>query len=298
MILLRDIYKGQLKLMPNSRTRTNLEENNNISLYFADAKREKLLTREEEIELTQRLKKGDSQARAKLIRSNLRFVISIAKQYKNSGLLLEDLIGEGNLGLIIATDRFDPDKGYHFISYAVYWIRQSILRAINEKSRLIRLPLNKAMDLVDLERAVHQCCYKTGHMPDVDDLASILKKEPREIRNIMAMNNEYVSLEKDFNMDGVKDRLVDVVEDKNSKTVEDILSDKELTEELKIAMEELSDIEKEIINARYGLDQEKKTLKEVGEKYSFTKERIRQIEKKALKKMHSKRYNSLKDFLN
>ncbi|WP_288694006.1 RNA polymerase sigma factor RpoD/SigA [uncultured Brachyspira sp.] len=284
--------------MPNSRTKSNIEENNNISLYFADAKREKLLTREEEIELTQRLKKGDSQARAKLIRSNLRFVISIAKQYKNSGLLLEDLIGEGNLGLIIATDRFDPDKGYHFISYAVYWIRQSILRAINEKSRLIRLPLNKAMDLVDLERAVHQCYYKTGHMPDVEDLAAILKKEPREIRNIMAMNNEYVSLEKDFNMDGVKDRLVDVVEDKNSKAVEDILSDKELTEELKIAMEELSDIEKEIINARYGLDQEKKTLKEVGDKYSFTKERIRQIEKKALKKMHSKRYSSLKDFLN
>ncbi|WP_157148370.1 sigma-70 family RNA polymerase sigma factor [Brachyspira pilosicoli] len=284
--------------MPNSRTKSNIEENNNISLYFADAKREKLLTREEEIELTQRLKKGDSQARAKLIRSNLRFVISIAKQYKNSGLLLEDLIGEGNLGLIIATDRFDPDKGYHFISYAVYWIRQSILRAINEKSKLIRLPLNKAMDLVDLERAVHQCYYKTGHMPDVEDLAAILKKEPREIRNIMSMNNEYVSLEKDFNMDGVKDRLADVVEDKNSKTVEDILSDKELTEELKIAMEELSDIEKEIINARYGLDQEKKTLKEVGEKYSFTKERIRQIEKKALKKMHSKRYSSLKDFLN
>lgn len=284
--------------MPNSKTKSNIEENNNISLYFADAKREKLLTREEEIELTQRLKKGDSQARAKLIRSNLRFVISIAKQYKNSGLLLEDLIGEGNLGLIIATDRFDPDKGYHFISYAVYWIRQSILRAINEKSKLIRLPLNKAMDLVDLERAVHQCYYKTGHMPDVEDLAAILKKEPREIRNIMSMNNEYVSLEKDFNMDGVKDRLADVVEDKNSKTVEDILSDKELTEELKIAMEELSDIEKEIINARYGLDQEKKTLKEVGEKYSFTKERIRQIEKKALKKMHSKRYSSLKDFLN
>lgn len=284
--------------MPNSRTKSNIEENNNISLYFADAKRDKLLTREEEIELTQRLKKGDSQARAKLIRSNLRFVISIAKQYKNSGLLLEDLIGEGNLGLIIATDRFDPDKGYHFISYAVYWIRQSILRAINEKSRLIRLPLNKAMDLVDLERAVHQCYYKTGHMPDVEDLAAILKKEPREIRNIMSMNNEYVSLEKDFNMDGVKDRLADVVEDKNSKTVEDILSDKELTEELKIAMEELSDIEKEIINARYGLDQERKTLKEVGEKYSFTKERIRQIEKKALKKMHSKIYSSLKDFLN
>ena len=147
---------------------------NTIGLYLEDAKRERLLTREEEIELTRRLKEGDMEARAELIKSNLRFVITIAKQYKNSGLLLEDLISEGNLGLIMAADRFEPDRGYHFISYAVYWIRQSILRAINEKSRLIRLPLNKAMDLVDIERTIHDKYYKTGEIPDVKEISDIL----------------------------------------------------------------------------------------------------------------------------
>ena len=126
-----------------------IAESDNITIYLEDAKRERLLTREEEEELTRKLKEGDMEARATLIKSNLRFVITIAKQYRSSGLLLEDLIEEGNLGLIMAADRFEPDKGYHFISYAVYWIRQSILTAINEKSRLIRLPLNKATDLVD-----------------------------------------------------------------------------------------------------------------------------------------------------
>ena len=284
--------------MADSRLKQNTtEEQNNISLYFADAKKEKLLTREEEIELTKRLKEGDAEARSKLIRSNLRFVITIAKQYKNSGLLLEDLISEGNLGLIIAADRFDPDKGYHFISYAVYWIRQSILRAINEKSRLIRLPLNKAMDLVDLERTVHQYYYKSGYTPDVNELAAILNKDPNDILHIMSMSTEHVSLEGEYNYDGMKDRLIDTIEDKTSKNLEETAINKELMEELKTAIEGLSDIEKQIINARYGIDQERKTLKEVGEMFSFTKERIRQIEKKALRKMHSQKYSSLKDFL-
>ncbi|MEI0516467.1 RNA polymerase sigma factor RpoD/SigA [Brachyspira murdochii] len=284
--------------MADSRLKTNTtEEQNNISLYFADAKKEKLLTREEEIELTKRLKEGDAEARSKLIRSNLRFVITIAKQYKNRGLLLEDLISEGNMGLIIAADRFDPDKGYHFISYAVYWIRQSILRAINEKSRLIRLPLNKAMDLVDLERTVHQYYYKSGYTPYVNELAAILNKDPNDILHIMSMSTEHISLEGEYNYDGIKDRLIDTIEDKTSKNVEETAINKELMEELKTAIESLSDIEKQIINARYGIDQERKTLKEVGEMFSFTKERIRQIEKKALRKMHSQKYSSLKDFL-
>lgn len=284
--------------MADSRLKTNTtEEQNNISLYFADAKKEKLLTREEEIELTKRLKEGDAEARSKLIRSNLRFVITIAKQYKNRGLLLEDLISEGNMGLIIAADRFDPDKGYHFISYAVYWIRQSILRAINEKSRLIRLPLNKAMDLVDLERTVHQYYYKSGYTPYVNELAAILNKDPNDILHIMSMSTEHISLEGEYNYDGIKDRLIDTIEDKTSKNVEETAINKKLMEELKTAIESLSDIEKQIINARYGIDQERKTLKEVGEMFSFTKERIRQIEKKALRKMHSQKYSSLKDFL-
>lgn len=281
----------------NTKEKNSREEKNNISLYFSDAKKERLLTRKEEIEITKRVKEGDAEARATLIKSNLRFVITIAKQYQNSGLLLEDLISEGNLGLIIAADRFEPDKGYHFISYAVYWIRQSILRAINEKSRLIRIPLNKAIDLIELERVVHQYYYKSGYTPDVNELAAILKKDPSDVLHIMSMGSEHISLEGDYQFDGMKDRLVDIIEDKSSKSVEEEAVDKELVEELKKSMEGLSDIEKKIINARYGIDQDRKTLKEVGEMFSFTKERIRQIEKKALRKMHSQRHNSLKDFL-
>lgn len=274
------------------------KEENNISLYFEDAKKERLLTREEEIELTKRVKENDPKARALLIKSNLRFVITIAKQYRNSGLLLEDLIGEGNLGLIIAADKFDPDKCYHFISYAVYWIRQSILRAINEKSRLIRLPLNKAMDLLDLERVIHKYYYQSGEKPDIDELATILKKDPSDILQILMMSNEHISLDADTTFENTNDKLVDIIEDKKSPTAQEYVENKELIEELKIAMEELTDMEKNIINARYGIDQDRKTIREVGEQYSLTKERIRQIEKKALRKMYSKRYSSLKDFLN
>ena len=271
---------------------------NTIGLYLEDAKREKLLTREEEIELTRRLKEGDMEARAELIKSNLRFVITIAKQYKNSGLLLEDLIAEGNLGLIMAADRFEPDKGYHFISYAVYWIRQSILRAINEKSRLIRLPLNKAMDLVDIERAIHEKYYKTGEIPDVNEISNILDKDPKDVLQIMAVNSDYVSLESEYTFDGIKEKLVNIIEDDKSMGVEATLTNKELIEELKIAMQDLNETESAIIKARYGIDEERKSLNDVSVLYSCTKERIRQIEKKALRKMYSKRFTSLKDFLN
>lgn len=271
---------------------------NTIGLYLEDAKRERLLTREEEIELTRRLKEGDMEARAELIKSNLRFVITIAKQYKNSGLLLEDLISEGNLGLIMAADRFEPDRGYHFISYAVYWIRQSILRAINEKSRLIRLPLNKAMDLVDIERTIHDKYYKTGEIPDVKEISDILDKDPKDVLQIMAVTNDYVSLESEYTFDGIKEKLVNIIEDDKSMGVEATLTNKELIEELKIAMEDLNELEKSIVKARYGIDEERKSLNDVAKLYSCTKERIRQIEKKALRKMYSKRFTSLKDFLN
>lgn len=282
-------------MSPNKTKNDNIE--NTIALYFEDAKKEKLLTREEEIELTKRLKEGDMEARAKLIKSNLRFVINIAKQYKNSGLLLEDLIEEGNLGLIMAADRFEPDKGYHFISYAVYWIRQSILRAINEKSRLIRLPLNKAINLVDIERTIHEKYYKTGDIPDVNEISNILDKDPKDVLQIMAVSNDYVSLDREYNFEGIKEKLVNVIEDDKDSGLEATIMNKEFIEELKIAIEDLNEMEKTIIKARYGIDEDRKTLKEVGKMYSLTKERVRQIEKKALRKMYCRKFNSLKDFL-
>ncbi len=275
----------------------SIEDKNNISLYFNDARRENLLTREEEMAITKRIQSGDAEARSILIKSNLRFVITIAKQYQNSGLALEDLISEGNVGLITAVDRFDPDKGFHFISYAVYWIRQSILRAINEKSRLIRLPLNKSMEIMDIERMVYNLYYKTGKTLDVAEVAAALNKNVSDVAYIMSLNTEHLSIETSNDVGDMKSKLIDIMEDKKSKSVEDNVIDKEFLVKLKEALLSLTETEQDIINARYGINQNKKTLKEVGATYGLTKERIRQIEKKALRKMQSQRFASLKDFL-
>ena len=270
----------------------------NLARYLQSIRKYPILDVKEEYKLAKAYQAShDEKIAYQLIMPHLRLVVKVVSKYKGYGLPLSEMISEGNIGLMYAVAKFDPDKGYHFISYAVYWIRQSILRAINEKSRLIRLPLNKAMDLVDLERAVHQYYYKSGYTPDVNELAAILDKDPNDILHIMSMSTEHISLEGEYNYDGMKDRLIDTIEDKTSKNVEETAINKELMEELKTAIESLSDIEKQIINARYGIDQERKTLKEVGEMFSFTKERIRQIEKKALRKMHSQKYSSLKDFL-
>ena len=270
---------------------------NNITLYFSDTKKEKLLTREEEIDITKRVKEGDAEARAILIKSNLRFVITIAKQYENTGLLLEDLISEGNVGLIMAADRFEPERGFYFISYAVYWIRQSILKAINEKSKIIRLPLNKTLDIMYIDKIIHKLYYKTGEKPSVEVIAAELNKTPSEISYIMLLNSEHISIENSNDTEDGSNKLADFLEDKKVKNVETEIIDKELKDELHRVMDGLTETERKIIEARYGLNQSKKTLKEVAHDYNLTQERIRQIEKKALRKMKTYRKNSLKDFL-
>lgn len=269
----------------------------NITLYFSDAKKEKLLTREEEIDITKRVKEGNVEARAILIKSNLRFVITIARQYENTGLTLEDLISEGNIGLIMAVDRFEPERGFYFISYAVYWIRQSILKAINEKSKIIRLPLNKTLDLMYIDKVIHRLYYKTGEKPSIEKIALELNKTPSEISYIMLLNSGHISIENSMDTEDGNNNLADFLEDKKIKNVEIDIIDKELTDELHRVMDGLTETEKKIIEARYGLNQTKKTLKEVAHEYNLTQERIRQIEKKALRKMKTYKKNSLKDFL-
>lgn len=272
---------------------------NNLSLYLSDAKKERLLTREEEIEVVQKVKEGCADSRAKLIRSNIRFVISIAKKYQNNGIALEDLISEGNIGLVIAADRFEPDKGYHFISYAVYWIKQSILKAINEKSRLIRLPLNKANELITVERIIHNMYYKEGKEPNIEEIAEILNKNKEDIAHLINVSDSYVSLSSVSIYSDSDESLADIVEDKKSKKPEQNLIEKNLSDILSKAISMLTETEYKIIKYRYGLDGSKpKTLKEIGAEFNLTKERIRQIEKRALRKMkHISDSDSLSEFM-
>lgn len=274
------------------------EIENNLSMYLQDARNEELLTRDEEIELVKKVQAGDMKARTKLIKSNLRFVISIAKKYQNSGIPLEDLISEGNVGLIIAADRFDPSKGYHFISYAVWWIKQAIMKSISEKSRLIRLPLNRANELIEIERKEKELFRKLGREPNVDELAEELNINKTDIANLLNVTRDYVSLEEQFSHIDVEGNLLDILEDKKQRPPDQDLIDEDLKTALRGALDQLTETEAEVIKLRYGLDGDKpQTLKEIGDVYDLTKERIRQIEKKALRKMKlPNETGALKDF--
>ncbi|MEK6794684.1 MAG: RNA polymerase sigma factor RpoD/SigA [Spirochaetota bacterium] len=293
------VVKPVVKKKPKKKRVRIGNTENNISLYIGDAKKERLITREEEVELVKLVKAGNMVARAKLIKANLRFVVSIAKKYQNSGILLEDLISEGNIGLVVAADRFDPEKGYHFISYAVWWIKQAILKAISEKSRLIRLPLNRANNLIEIEKKAKELSLRFGHEPTVEEIAKEVNIEKDEVHYLMNISKDHVSLEEQFSNADVEGNLLDIIEDKNIKPPEHDLIENDLHVALMDAMKGLTETEAKVIRSRYGLNGETpKTLKEIGETFSLTKERIRQIEKKALRKMRQpSRSKSLKDFV-
>lgn len=265
--------------MTNANRSSN--ENTSLSLYLKEIERIPLLDRDEEYRLAVLAKKGDSYARNRLVESNLRFVVSIAKQYQNRGLPLSDLISEGNIGLLTAMDKFEPEKGYHFISYAVWWIRQSILKAIGEKSRMIRLPMNRTADLVQILQAKTNLEENGYNDAGIDEIAAECGMTKEQVLEVMQMSREVSSLDAPV---GAEDDSTfgDFIESDLQKP-DEVVMDEALKESVKRILDTLPERERGIIALRFGLEGKKPmSLKEVGELYHLTKERIRQIEKKVL----------------
>jgi len=265
--------------------KSNADENI-LSMYFNEISRIPLLTREEEDKAARAAAKGNIAARDKLINSNLRFVVTVAKKYQGLGIPLVDLINEGNIGLISAVEKFDADRGYHFISYAVWWIRQSILKALYETSRLIRLPVNQTSGLINIRKAkkILDGYYSTENQ--IQEIAQMLDVEEGYVSDILAISREVVSLEKLVNTETGTLSLGTIVVDTRYDTPEQVVMDKSLAKDIDNVLNTLDGKEAEIIRLRYGLGQQPPlSLKEIGERFNLTKERIRQIEEKAISRL-------------
>ncbi len=267
--------------MTMTNTNKHSNENTSLSLYLKEIEKIPLLDRDEEYKLAVMAKKGDSYARNRLVESNLRFVVSIAKQYQNRGLPLSDLISEGNIGLLTAMDKFEPEKGYHFISYAVWWIRQSILKAIGEKSRMIRLPMNRTADLVQILQAKTNLEEKGYNDASIEDIAAECGMTKDQVLEVMQMSREVSSL--DAPVGAEEDSSFGDFIESDLQKPDDVVMDEALKESVRKILDTLPERERGIIALRFGLEGKKPmSLKEVGELYNLTKERIRQIEKKVL----------------
>lgn len=269
-------------------TVTMEEDKDVLSIYLKEINRIPLLSHEQEYDLAVRAQRGDEKAREKLINSNLRFVVAVAKKYQGQGLPLEDLIDEGNIGLLIAMDKFEPDKGYHFISYAVWWIRQSIMKAICEKSRAVRLPLNRANELIQIQKAQKSLIHETGNSDvSIEEIAKAAGLDKTLVNELLSISRETVSFDTPVSNgnESSTTKLGDFIEDEGYGP-EELAMQKCLKEDINAVLDTLSDKEKEIIILRFGLNNNAPmSLKEIGELYNLTKERIRQIEKRALERL-------------
>lgn len=272
--------------MATATNNSSAVENGSLSMYLKDIERIPLLGRDEEYELALKAKSGDSYARERLVNANLRFVVSIAKQYQNRGLPLIDLISEGNIGLLTAIDKFEPEKGYHFISYAVWWIRQSILKAIGEKSRMIRLPMNKSAELIQILQAKTNLEKAGNEDASIEEIAAECGMTSEEVVEILQISREVSSLDAPVNTED-ESSYGDFIESDGPRP-EEVVLDASMKAAVYRILDTLPEKERGIISLRYGLDdREPMSLKEVGEVYNLTKERIRQIEKKVLNKLCS-----------
>ncbi|MFN8254779.1 MAG: sigma-70 family RNA polymerase sigma factor [Bacteroidales bacterium] len=272
----------QLKITKSITNR----ESASLDKYLQEIGREELISMEEEVELAQRIKKGDQEALEKLTRANLRFVVSVAKQYQNQGLTLPDLINEGNIGLIKAADKFDETRGFKFISYAVWWIRQSILQALAEQSRIVRLPLNQVGSLNRLNKAFSQFEQEFERMPTPQELEKVLELPKDKIANTMRISGKHISVDAPFSDDD-ENNLLDVLTNDDTPKTDYELIKESLIKEIDRALSTLTEREKGIIKAFFGINCAELTLEEIGDKFGLTRERVRQIKEKAIKRLRS-----------
>jgi RNA polymerase primary sigma factor len=274
-------------------------EESSFAIYLKEISRIPLLSKEEEEEVAREAARGNIAARNKLVSSNLRFVVNVAKKYQGQGLPLADLISEGNIGLLKAVERYEVERGYHFISYAVWWIRQTILKAICEKSRMIRLPLNRVNDLVQIEKARKIIQGSPNAEEEIKEIAQFLNMDAAQVAEILSISREMISLENPLSANKETSPLEDFIEDDSYKAPDQCAMESLLHDDIETMLKSLNHKEAEIIRFRYGLgDNSPMSLKEIGDRFNLTKERIRQIEKKALKRLqHPSRQRLLESYV-
>jgi RNA polymerase primary sigma factor len=273
-------------------------ETASLDKYLQEIGKVELITAEEEVKLAQAIKKGDAKALEKLAKANLRFVVSVAKQYQNQGLTLGDLINEGNLGLIKAAQRFDETRGFKFISYAVWWIRQSILQALAEQSRIVRLPLNKIGSINKINKAFSKLEQEFEREPSHDELAQVLELSAQDIKDTMSTSGRHVSMDAPL-VSGEDSSLLDVLEDEDQPNPDSSLISESLRREVERALSTLTTREGDVVRLYFGLAGEHPmTLEEIGERFDLTRERVRQIKEKAIRRLkHTSRSKILKTYL-
>jgi RNA polymerase primary sigma factor len=283
----------QLKITKSITNR----ESASLDKYLQEIGREELITIEEEVDLAQRIRKGDKVALEKLTRANLRFVVSVAKQYQNQGLSLPDLINEGNLGLIKAAEKFDETRGFKFISYAVWWIRQSILQALAEQSRIVRLPLNQVGSLNKINKAFSRFEQEFERTPSPEELADILDLPKEKISDTLRVSGRHVSVDAPFT-DGEENSLLDVLINNDSPNADRTLLNESLGKEIERSLATLTERERDIVRYFFGIGVQDMTLEEIGDRFGLTRERVRQIKEKAIRRLrHVSRSRLLKSYL-
>jgi RNA polymerase primary sigma factor len=283
----------QLKITKSITNR----ESASLDKYLQEIGKEDLITVEEEVELAQRIRKGDQAALEKLTKANLRFVVSVAKQYQNQGLSLPDLINEGNLGLIKAAEKFDETRGFKFISYAVWWIRQSILQALAEQSRIVRLPLNQVGSLNKINKAFAKFEQEHERTPSPEELAKALDLPKEKVSDTLRVSGRHVSVDAPF-ADGEDNSLLDVLVNADSPNADRGLISESLGTEVERALATLTEREKDIVKYFFGIGCQEMTLEEIGEQFGLTRERVRQIKEKAIRRLrHNSRSKLLKTYL-